>query len=135
MTISDLSLKRESLGQKRVQNYLANREAFFVCFKDNLLHTNLWEKVKVALCFPHLSHSWEKLSVNLLFLDSKNIRTQCDNIESNIHNKNQLFSTKEVIKKSGSLGKKIKSAMYYVHYFWLMYEWCGMHVWATSGTV
>lgn len=44
--LEDLCLKREGLGQKRVQNYLASRDMFFCILETTLWHTKTLRKSK-----------------------------------------------------------------------------------------
>lgn len=44
--LEDLCLKREDLGQKRVQNYLASQDAFLCVLKTTLWHTKTLRKSK-----------------------------------------------------------------------------------------
>lgn len=44
--LEDLCLKREDLGQKRVQNYLASQDTFSCVLKTTLWHTKTLRKSK-----------------------------------------------------------------------------------------
>lgn len=91
--VSDyICLKMESLGQKRVQNYLASRKAW-----------NLWGKVKVVLCFSHLSFQLREAFHQSTFWIEKPSRFNVLTIKTELIIKNNISVLN--IKNAGNFGK------------------------------